>query len=106
MELKDLRELLHETLQGRGIDAWVFEHGAGADPQTILSTSIQEVETCDIFVGLFWAQFGHVTVEEYRQARRLGKPCLVYIRGEGLQREERLEEFLHSDVFDPRTGVL
>ncbi len=105
MELRDVREIVAKALDDRGIDAWVYEAHAGARPEGVVETSFSEVEAADIYVGLFWQKYGEVTVQEYRRARALDKPCFVYIRDKDLQREEELEDFLRDEVYDLRKGV-
>jgi NACHT-associated inactive restriction endonuclease/uncharacterized protein DUF4062/WD40 domain-containing protein/pentapeptide repeat protein/NACHT domain-containing protein len=103
-ELRDLREVLTTHLQSRGLAAWVFEDD-GARPENVVETSLKEVERADVYVGVFWQRYGEVTVEEYRLARRLGKPCFVYVRDRELVREPALEAFLKAEVYDPAAGV-
>ncbi len=105
LELRDLREMLNHYLNERGIDAWIYEVAAGARPDSVIETSLREVEAADLYVGLFWQKFGEVTVEEYRHARTLGKPCFIYIRDRDIAREKGLEDFLRAEVYDPRQGV-
>jgi predicted NACHT family NTPase len=104
-ELRDVREIVSKALDERGIDAWVYENNAGARPENVQSTSLDEVELADVFVGLFWQDFGEVTAMEYRHARSLCKPCFVYIRDKDKQREKRLEEFLTAEIYDLNKGV-
>lgn len=105
LELRDLREMLDKYLEERGLDAWIYEDDGGARPDTVVETSLREVEVADIYVGLFWQKYGEVTVEEYRHARNLKKPCFVYIRDQNIQRESLLEDFLQAEVYDPKQGV-
>jgi predicted NACHT family NTPase len=104
-ELRDVREVVAKALDDRGIEAWVYEAHAGARPEDVVETSLSEVETADIYVGLFWQKYGEVTVQEYRHARALDKPCFVYIRDKDIQREKALEDFLESEVYDLEKGV-
>ena len=103
--LRDLRELLHEHLEARGLDAWVYEKRSGARPGDVVETSLREVEAADVYVGLFWLKYGAVTAQEYLHARSLGKPCFVYVRDRGVEREQELEDFLRVEVYDLKRGV-
>ncbi|MFQ5856202.1 MAG: DUF4062 domain-containing protein [Anaerolineae bacterium] len=105
MELRDVREFVAKALDDRGIEAWVYEAHAGARPEGVVETSLHEVEAADIYVGLFWEKYGEVTVQEYRHARALGKPCFVYIRDKDIQREKALEDFLQVEVHRREQGV-
>jgi predicted NACHT family NTPase len=104
-ELRDVREIVTESLLVRGIDAWVYEARAGARPDDVVRASLSEVEAADIYVGLFWQEYGEVTAKEYQHARALRKPCFVYIRDKDLSRNAALEEFLRTDVYDLRAGI-
>jgi uncharacterized protein YjbI with pentapeptide repeats len=104
-ELRDVRELVAKALDDKGIEAWVYEAHAGARPEDVVETSLSEVEAADIYVGLFWEKYGEVTVQEYRHARALDKPCFVYIRDKDIQREQALEDFLRAEVYDLHVGV-
>lgn len=105
LELYDVREFVARDLIERGIDAWIHESRAGARPESVVETSLRETEIADIYVGLFWRKYGEVTVQEYRHARTLGRPCFIYVRDQHCQRDQRLEEFLRTEVYDPHRGV-
>src|SRR5690242_19435592 len=105
VELRDVREIVAKALDDKGIKAWVYEADAGARPEGIIETSLREVDISDVYVGLFGEKYGEVTVQEYRYARSLKKPCFVYIRDKECQREEQLEDFLKSEIFDLHQGV-
>jgi len=104
-ELRDVREVVGAALKERGIEAFVYEEKAGARPDTVLETSLEEVEKADVYVGIFWQKYGPVTVEEFRHAREHRKPCLIYIRDKDIQREKALENFLADEVYDLQKGV-
>ncbi len=104
-ELCDVREVVSDVLRTRGIGAFVYEQSAGARPGTSVTTSLQEVEQADVYVGLFWKEYGEVTVREFRHARELGKPCFIYVRQKNLVRDPKLEAFLGAEVHDLIDGV-
>lgn len=105
LELRDVREFVEKALQDHGIDAWVYETHAGARPEDVEKTSLYEVRVSDIYVGLFWEKYGEVTVQEYRHARAVNKPCFVYIRDKNCQRDKELSDFLKDEVYDLQKGV-
>ncbi len=105
VELRDVREVVEKALENRGINAWVYETHAGARPEDVIETSLSEVELSDIYVGLFWEKYGEITAQEYFYARKLSKPCFVYIRDRDCQREKDLEAFLRTEVCDLHGGV-
>lgn len=104
-ELRDAREILSDALQRRAIQVFVYEQSAGARPETAVATSLDEVEKADVYVGLFWETYGYVTIQEFRHARKHGKPCLIYVRDKDLARSAELEAFLKTEVYDPTKGV-
>lgn len=73
-ELRDVRELVGRTLKNHGVHAWVYEAQIGARPETVEETSVRNVYDWDIFIGLFGAKYGAVTIQEYQRARELNKP--------------------------------
>lgn len=105
LELRDAREYLEKALADSGIHAWVYESQAGARPESVEETSLKEVEASDIYVGLFWEKCGPVTIQEYQRARELGKPCFIYIRDKDISREQALEDFLRSEIYDLQKGI-
>jgi Domain of unknown function (DUF4062)/NACHT domain/Pentapeptide repeats (9 copies) len=104
-ELRDLRSIMRETLENRDFDAFLYESNAGARPDTVVEASLSEVEAADVYVGIFDTTYGEVTIEEFRHARSVNKPCFVYIRDKNAAREPRLQRFLDAEVSDPRTGL-
>jgi len=104
LELRDVREIVHKALTDHGIEAVVYETSIGARPDTIAHTSLSEVQESDVYVGLFWSQYGHITTLEYHHARKLRKPCFIYIRAKNTQRDQELEDFLQREVYKPYTG--
>ena len=76
-ELRDVREIVDKALEEHGLDAVIYETDVGARPETVRETSLSEVRNSDVFAGLFWREHPSVTVEEYKEARRLDKPCFV-----------------------------
>src|SRR5215472_5965149 len=95
-ELAPERQLLKAALDALKVDAWVFEQDAGARPESIEKTFLEEVEAADLYIGLFWKGCGDYTIEEYKYAQKLGKDCLIYEKQSGLngQRNPTLQAFL------------
>ena len=94
-----------KALTNRGIEAFVYEAAAGAQPETVLDTSLREVRGSDVFVGLFFQKFPEVTTKEFSEARSLKKPCFIYVREKNVPRDAELESFLRSEVYDLEKGV-
>lgn len=94
-ELANERRLIKNALKQLEIDAWVFEADAGARPGSIRDTYLDELGGADIYIGLFWKGYGEYTVDEFNNARKQSKPCLIYEkRTEVDQRDHRLQKFL------------
>jgi hypothetical protein len=104
-ELRDVRELVRNELAERGLDSWIFEEDSGARPQSVTETSLIEVENADVYVGLFWKEFGEITAKEFRHARAMDKPCFIYIREKQVQRDSKLEDFLNIEIREPHCGL-
>ena len=103
-ELRDVRDITREALSGRGISAFVYE-SARRRPESVVDTSLRELRSCDVFVGIFWQKFPQVTVQEFEEARTSGKPRFIYIRDKNSPRDADLEAFLRTEVYDLAKGV-
>jgi hypothetical protein len=104
-ELIDGRAVVERTLLNIHVDAFVYESAKPVGPLSVLQTSLAEVEASDLLVALFSQAYGQVTIQEFRHARGLGKPCFVYIRDQHLQRDPRLEQFLNDEIYVPDRGT-
>jgi eukaryotic-like serine/threonine-protein kinase len=95
-ELAPERQAIKAALDELKVDAWVFEQDAGARPESIEKTFLEEVEGADLYIGLFWRGYGDYTIEEYEHAQKLGKDCLIYEKRLAINglRDPRLQEFL------------
>lgn len=103
-EFTDARAEIERSLCYMHMDAFVYEHTAGARSQNITYVSLSEVEKADVFVGLFSDCYGDVTIKEFQHARALGIPCLIYIR-RNYNPEPKLKEFLTRYVLHPDEGL-
>ena len=104
-ELRDVREVVSDALNHQRIEAFVYESNLGARPNTIVHTSLRQVEEADVYVGIFWKKYGEVTILEYNHARQLKKPCLIYVRDKDVERDSELESFLKREIYPAHTGV-
>src|SRR6266568_630793 len=107
-ELAEERQAVQRALKNYNMYGWLFEKDAGARPESIQQTYLEEVASCDMYLGLFWQGYGQYTIEEFEKARALHKPCLVYEKQvdqvDMEQRDPQLTTFLRSiqQVTDPR----
>ncbi len=106
-ELAQERRRIKAALALKDINAWVYEDDAGARPRTIEQTYLDELESADLYVGIFWRDFGQYTIEEYDYAERRGKDCLIYEKTLDIEgkRDPRLQAFLDRAGGQVRTGV-
>ena len=95
-ELAPEREAIKSALRELHIDAFVFESDAGARPGTIRQTYLQELDDSDLYIGLFWNNYGEYTIDEFESARAANKDCLIYEKREAIQgvRDPALQTFL------------
>jgi hypothetical protein len=95
-ELAAERKAVGAGLEALLVDAFIFEADAGARSQTIRQTYLDELRLCDVYVGLFWKGYGEYTIDEFEEAQRLRKPCLIYEKQIEIERDRapELQAFL------------
>ena len=94
-ELATERQAVQQALAQYQLYGWLWESDAGARPQSIRSTYLEEVAACDIYLGFFWRGYGAYTIEEYEHARQHHKPCLIYLKpATADERDPPLQQFL------------
>lgn len=94
-ELAPERDAIWAALHELKMDGWVFERSAGARPQSIRQTYLDELAAADLYIGVFWKGYGEYTIDEFEHARGLKKACLVYEKRADLgQRDPELDKFL------------
>lgn len=72
--------VLDLSLRMRGLQFVGMEH-FGARDSDVRVTSFEEVAQADLYVGVIGGRRGSgITEAEYRHARALGLPCLIYLR--------------------------
>lgn len=105
-ELGAEREAIKTSLGEMQIDTFVFEKDAGARPQSIQLTYLQEVDDADLYVGVFWKGYGAGTIEEFEEATLLGMDCFLYEKREDIEgsRDSELQAFL-DQVGEPESGL-
>lgn len=84
-----------------------------AGPAAPRDATLRAVEESDVYLGIYGLRYGYVdpdagvsaTEAEYRRARELGRPILVFIQNpeDGLEREPRQEAFVGA-VMDYGVG--
>jgi hypothetical protein len=105
-DLKDYREKVYRELRSLRHDVIAMEDYVAADVRPV-DKCLVDVRTSDIYVGLFAWRYGYVPVKdnperksitelEFREAEKLGKPCLLFIL--------RDEALWSPSMMDARTG--
>src|SRR5215216_4598876 len=88
LDLQAEREALGKAInQMRGAE-FVGMEFFGSRPDKPKDVCLQEVSQSDVYVGIFGHRYGYIDPEsglsmtelEYRQARCLNRPCLIYLK--------------------------
>ena len=53
-ELAPERQAIKAALDDLKVGRWLFEQVAGARPESIERTFLEEIEAADLYIGLFW----------------------------------------------------
>ncbi len=93
-ELKDARAIAKEAINHFQFSPLMCEDW-GAATESSRKTYLKEIQNSDVYIGIFWKNYSEPTVEEYREAIRLGKEILLYVKKEENElRNNNLKEFL------------
>ena len=93
-ELKDARAIAREAINDFQFSPLMCEDW-GASTESSRKTYLKEIKNSDVYIGIFWKNYSEPTVEEYREAIRLGKEILLYVKKEENElRNNNLKEFL------------
>lgn len=99
-ELTEERRAAQKALAQYHMQGWLWEHDAGARPETIRQTYLKAVEECDLYLGLFWLGYGPYTIEEFDSLNNL---ALLYSnQGNDEQAEPLLRRTLA--IFEQQLG--
>src|SRR5215203_2821242 len=88
-DLNDAREQVYRVLRKMGHDTIAMEDYVATD-QRPLDKCLADVDSCDIYVGIFAWRYGYIppneersiTELEFREAGRKGKPSLLFLLDE------------------------
>ncbi len=95
-ELAAERATLTQALRSPEWDNFTFEW-SGAFPDSARDVYLKHVAECDVYLGVFFKAFSQATVDEYHEARRLGKPILIYLK-DCAEREPALQNFINEAI--------
>lgn len=105
-ELASERMAMKAALSELNIDCWIFEEDAGARPEGIQQTYKEEIEKADLWIGLFWLDYGNYTIDEFNYATERNKDCLIYEKRADInsKRDPKLQTFL-DQIGKVETGL-
>lgn len=93
-ELRQERKIIKAALATMVVDAFVYEDDIRAQSRRARDAYLAELEKCDLYVGIFWNQYGEFTIDEYENAVKT-KDCLIFEKRLAIEdRDPRLTEFL------------
>ena len=89
-DLKECRVKVRDALRRMDHEDVAMEYFA-AESQRPVDKCLQDVDSCDLYVGMFALRYGHVPKEhkksitelEYRKAVQAGKDCIILLLKEG-----------------------
>jgi hypothetical protein len=93
-DFKAHREALMSAISGQGLHPIAMEQDSALPTGTVIDSSLQKVRDGAAYVGIIGARYGNIpesaecnpdglslTELEFREARRLGRPVLLFIMG-------------------------
>ena len=106
LELAPERAAIKAALDELNIDAWLFEEDAGARAQAIQQSYKEEIDSADLYIGLFWRGYGDYTIDEFDYATERNKDRLIYEKRADVDahRDPKLQAFLDR-IGKVETGV-
>lgn len=81
LDLRPEREAVEEALQRMRETKYVGMEYFGSRDENTERASLIEVERSNVYIGIFAGRYGSgITGAEYRLARKLNKPCFIYVK--------------------------
>ena len=93
-DFRQHREALIGAISGQGLHPIAMEQDSALPAGTVIDSSLQKVRDASAYVGIIGARYGNIpdsaehnpehlslTELEFREARRLGRPILLFIMG-------------------------
>src|SRR6478672_11261130 len=105
--LREHRVALMDALEGSGLHAVAMEQDSAKPTGTVLDSSLQKVRDSAAYVGIIARDYGQVpetadnpdglslTELEFREARRLGRPILLFVMS---SQHQVVEDAIELDV--------
>src|SRR5689334_11745194 len=95
-DLEQHRAALMKAVEGQGLHPVAMEQDAALPAGTVIDSSLQKVHDAAAYIGVISHSYGSIpdsmehnperfslTELEFREARRLGRPMLIFIMGAG-----------------------
>jgi hypothetical protein len=83
LDLQPEREAVERALQRLRETKFVGMKYFGSRDENTRQTSLDEVDRCQVYIGIFGGRYGSgITEAEYHRARELGLYCLIYFKDE------------------------
>ena len=102
-ELNDSRAVVREAIEHFHFIPLMCEDW-GANTESVRKMYLTKVGDCDIYVGIFWKEYSKATEEEYREAKKLGKEILIYVKKEVKEhRDDKLKNLI-SEIGNLESG--
>ena len=91
-DLKPEREAVETALQRMRETKFLGMEYFGSRDEDTRRASLDEVDRCQIYIGIFGKRYGSgITEEEYRRARETGLKCFIYFKDESTIKPEESE---------------
>jgi len=109
-ELHEERRALGQLLPTLGnatqrIHSWVFESDANASASSIRNVYTRALNDSELYIGIFWNEYGEWTIDEFHRAGELGIPRHIYVKNVDTEkRDPHLQNFLDHQT-DVRFGI-
>ena len=94
--LEEVRAIVEEKLNERGIEAFVYELDEGARAESPETVSLERLDDADLVVLILEDSYGEITEREFDRARERNQPCLVYRRDNVEIEDPRLQRFIEK----------
>lgn len=93
LDLQPEREAVEKALQRLRASRFVGMEYFGSRDEDTRRASLDEVDRCHVYVGIFAARYGSgITEAEYRRARERGLKCFIYFKPEATTTVDKFEK--------------
>ena len=103
VELAHERALLYDFIPTLGnhvheLHAWVFEKNAPATDKPIRDVYLDILRNSNLYIGLFWNEYGEWTIDEFDRATEWGMERLCFVKDvDADKRDPRLTKFINDN---------